>query len=79
MNYNERLRLVRELANMTQKEIGDIIGISHVSVGNLENNKNKMTVDKLIEICRYFDISADFLLFGENDSENMKKIMEKRI
>lgn len=37
MNYHDRMKMVRELANMTQKEIGDILGISHVSVGNIRS------------------------------------------
>lgn len=78
MNENERLKLIRNLANLSQKEMGEILGITGAAIGKIESNNMSITAENIRKICEHFNISCDFLLFGDNDSENMKKIMEKR-
>lgn len=79
MEIGERIKLIRQISKLNQKELGNILGISYVAVGNIENMKNNISIDNIIKICNYFDISADFLIFGKDESENIAKLLKKKV
>ena len=46
MEYNERLKQMREDADLTQRQIGEIIGTTQQQVYKYENGLQEMTVDR---------------------------------
>lgn len=62
MEYNERLKLIRTGKDITQEQIGKAIGISIQQYGKYKNGTHLMPIPYLIEICRYLNISADYIL-----------------
>ena len=62
MAYYERLREVREDADMTQAELAHILGTTRQQVGKYEAGTQEMTVSKLATICQTLGVSADYLL-----------------
>lgn len=55
----KRLRLEKE---MTQQELADKLGINRATVSSYETSALYPSVEVLIQICRFFSVSADYLL-----------------
>lgn len=65
MNYcdfGENLKILRKSRNITQKELGSIIGLSKAVVSKYENGLGYPTFDVLIRIAQYFGVTTDYLL-----------------
>lgn len=65
----KRLRALREEKNITQEELGRILGTSHVTIGRYENGERIPKLDILIDLANYFDVSLDYLLFRSDKKE----------
>ena len=71
MYYNERIQWVRENKNITQKEIADYLGIKQQQYARYEKGVNIMPVTYLPKICKYLNVSANYIL-GLTDEEQEK-------
>lgn len=65
----KRLRALREEKNITQEELGKILGTSHVTIGRYENGERIPKLDILIDLANYFEASLDYLLFRSDKKE----------
>lgn len=62
MALNENIRIARENKNLTQLELGKLIGVSNTVISNWEKGINKPDADMLCKICYALDVDANFLL-----------------
>lgn len=62
MYYTQRLKEFREKREITQKEMAETIGIKQQQYQRYENGENMMPVNYLIEICKNYKVSADYIL-----------------
>ncbi len=62
MNFNVRLKQLRQKHKLTQGELADILGLKPTAVSNYESQRNEPSFDKLIALSKYFDVSCDYLL-----------------
>ncbi|MBE5960071.1 MAG: helix-turn-helix transcriptional regulator [Lachnospiraceae bacterium] len=62
MNFNIRLKQLRQKHKLTQSELADILGLKPTAVSNYESRRNEPSFDKLIALSKYFDVSCDYLL-----------------
>lgn len=69
-----RLRKIRIDARLTQKEMGEIVGLTPGSVGALENDLYTPNFDVLRAIHSRLGISYDFIIDGANTTGNIKEI-----
>ena len=67
MYYTERLQWIRDCKNITQKELAEYLGIKQQQYARYEKGVNVMSVTYLGPICKFLDISADYLLGLIND------------
>ena len=67
MNFNARLKQLRQKHKLTQSELADILGLKPTAISNYESERNEPSFDKLISLSKYFDVSCDYLL-GVTDS-----------
>lgn len=75
MLFGDRLRMLREDRDITQKELGQIVGVSDRVIGYYEaNNRFPKDENTLKALADYFNVSLDYLL-GRN--ENKKTINEE--
>ena len=65
--YGKRIRLLREQTGMTQERLAEELNISDVHLRRLESGRSAGSVELVIEIAAYFDVSLDYLLLGVND------------
>lgn len=68
MEYVERLSAVRKAKGITQRQVCDALNITQQQYSKYERGVNELPIRYLIEICRFLDISADWLL-GLKDHE----------
>ena len=62
MNFNLRLKQLRQRHKLTQSELADILGLKPTAISNYESKRNEPSFDKLIALSNYFDVSCDYLL-----------------
>ena len=68
MYYTQRLQWIRDCRNISQKELAEAIGLKQQQYARYEKGVNMMPVTYLIKICKYLDVSADYIL-GLTDEE----------
>ena len=67
MTYIKRIRDLREDHDKTQQEIADVLGTSQTMYARYERGANEMPIRHLIALCKYYGVSADYIL-GLKDS-----------
>lgn len=60
--YFEVLRGLREDRDLTQKQIAKLLGTTQQVYSRYENGINEMPVRHLVTLCRYYQVSADYVL-----------------
>ena len=68
--FSERLKELRKARGVTQEQVADRLGVKKPSISNWENDNIMPSVDMLIKIADYFQVSTDFLLGRENSIED---------
>jgi len=60
--FIEKLRGLREDNDLTQSQIAEILGTSQTMYARYERGANEMPIRHLITLCKYYNVSADYLL-----------------
>ena len=61
-SYLKIIRDLREDNDKTQKEIADILGTSQTMYARYERGANELPIHHLITLCKYYKVSADYIL-----------------
>lgn len=62
MNYRERIKSAREDSDLTQAQIGKLLDKSQQGYNHIEAGRAELKIDDLIRLCRFYDLSADYLI-----------------
>ena len=60
--FPNRLKEVRKIQNITQKQVADGIGVTETQYQKYEHDKTKPSYMVIIDLATYFNVSADYLL-----------------
>ena len=60
--FGEKIRLLREEKELNQTELGEALGMTQRKISYLECGRYEPSFDDLRALCRYFQVSADYLL-----------------
>lgn len=60
--FSEILKQLRKDKKVTQTELGNYCGYSHVAVVKWENGQREPSIETLIKIADFFDVTLDYLL-----------------
>ncbi|MBR4934486.1 MAG: helix-turn-helix transcriptional regulator [Anaerotignum sp.] len=74
MSFAKKLRNLRELSNMSQKELSDKIGVSTVMISQYENGKKMPARPTLNKIADVFGVTTSELL-GEEENETPEEMI----
>ena len=69
VEYVKRIRDLREDRDKTQREIAQVLGTSQTMYARYERGANELPIRHLIALCRYYHVSADYIL-GLKDEMN---------
>lgn len=64
-----RLKSLREKRNMKQSELGKLLNVKEAAISKYESEKVPLTADTLIKLSNIFNVSIDYIL-GINDNSN---------
>lgn len=62
MDYRKRIRAVREDRDLTQTEVGKLLKKTQQGYNHIENGRAELKIEDLIALCRYYNLSADYLI-----------------
>lgn len=71
--FPERLKELRQSNNLTMDMLGKEIGSTRGTISNFENGYKKPSLDILVRLADYFNVSIDYLIGRTNDPELHKK------
>ena len=57
-----RIRAARLRAGLSQKELGEAVGLSHKAISTIESGSRSTTIEKLVLLADFFGVSTDYLL-----------------
>ena len=60
--FSQRLLELREKRNLNQRDLAKGIGMTQAAISRWEKNIQIPDIESLIKLCRFFDVSADYLL-----------------
>ena len=71
MNYIENLKKIRLSRGMSQMAVAAVLEINQQQYCRYENGQNEIPVRHIITLCKFYGISADWLLgLKEEHSDN---------
>ena len=76
---NNNLKYCRQSLEMTQKELGNIFGVSQYTVSGWENNNDAIPLTKLVKFCNLYHYSMDYVtgLKKKNTFNNNQTKLDK--
>lgn len=69
MSFYQRLKDLKEDADLTQKDVADIIGVSVNHYGKYERGETDLPFEKAILLAEYYNVSLDYLA-GRTNRKN---------
>lgn len=79
MEFHEKFQELRKNRGLTQEELAEALFVSRTAISKWESGRGYPSIDSLKEISRYFSVSIDELLSGEQlvfiaEKENKKNL-----
>ncbi len=65
----DKIKELRKKMKITQKELGQQVGLSTSSIGMIESNRQGASSEKLKEIADFFGVTVDYLLSDDDNKE----------
>ncbi len=79
MNFATNLQKLRKKENMSQESLAEKLDVTRQSVSKWESGATYPEMDKLIAICKIFNVDMDTLVNGDVSAEKEKKDKEASI
>ena len=65
--YPHRMKDLREDNDLTQTQIAELLGVAQTTYSQYERCVRPIPVPYLIFLCRYYNVSADYMLCLSNE------------
>ena len=65
MEFNEKLQELRKQKGLTQEELAELLYVSRAAISKWESGRGFPNIESLKEISKFFSVSLDELLSGE--------------
>ena len=69
----QKLRGLREDNDLTQAQIAELLGTSQTMYARYERGANEMPIRHLVTLCKFYNVSADYLLGTTPDPKRKQK------
>lgn len=67
IQIGKRIALLRHEKKLTQEQLSEVLDISIKHCSAVERGKSSLSMEKLITLCRLFDVSLDYLIGWKDD------------
>ena len=72
MYYTRRLKEIREDRDLTQEDLAKVLQVKQQQYQRWESGVNKLSAENLIALCKFYNLSADYLLGLTDQEKNYK-------
>ena len=62
LTFAEKIRLLREEQELNQTELGRAVNMTQRKISYLENGRYEPSLEDIKMLCKFFNVSADYLL-----------------
>lgn len=62
MICSQRIRSLREDRDLTQRDVALVLKKSQQGYAHLENEQARLSIEDLITLCKFYNVSADYIL-----------------
>lgn len=69
LEYGKRIKELREMENVTQKQLAEAIGVSRSFINQYEQQYDIIPIKRLNQVANFFHVSLDYL-FGLTNAKN---------
>ncbi len=69
-----RIRRAREEMGYTREKFAETLDVSVSYLAELERGRTGISVKMLVKVCNVLGLSADYILFGEERSDDKKRL-----
>lgn len=76
-NIGERIKDLRKRKHWTQDELAHLLEVAPSSVGSYERGTRQPTIENLIRMSKYFNVSLDYLLCQTNDERTLSNFKKE--
>lgn len=73
VKFNETLKKLRREKKLSQKELGNKLGLAESTIGMYEQGKRQPDYETLLKIADFFEVTLDFLLGNPKDASSVKE------
>ncbi|WP_026896058.1 helix-turn-helix domain-containing protein [Clostridiisalibacter paucivorans] len=70
--FANRVKTLRKEKNIKQSELGNIVGLTHTAISDIERGRRTTTMEKLDALANFFEVSVDYLM-GRTDDPRFNK------
>jgi len=70
---------IRASLGITRQDLANKLGITHQQLQKYEKGKNRITVSRFLEICKYLNVSSNYFLNEEVNEEKTNPIKSQRL
>ena len=64
----KRIRQLRRGQDMTQEQLAEKLNVGTDHLGKIETGKHRCSIEILIDVAAFFDVSLDYLILGKERS-----------
>ena len=72
-NYKERIRDIREDKDIQQEIIAKLLDTTQSNYSKYERGERKLSIEDLIKLCIYYNLSADYILGFTDEAKPLPK------
>ena len=72
LTFGEKIRNLREDANLTQEQLGKQVNMTQRKVSYIEHNQYEPSIEDIKALCSFFKVSSDYLIGLSNNPEKKK-------
>lgn len=78
-SFTEKLRGLREDNDLTQAQVAEVLETSQTMYARYERGANEMPIHRLITLCRFYNVSADYFLNTAPDPRKKQKKADRNM
>ena len=72
MTFGEKIKRLREIREINQTQLGEAVYMTQRKVSYIERDQCEPCVADIVALCRFFGVSADYLLGLCEEKEDKK-------
>jgi len=73
--FGRKLRDLRRERDLSQSQLGDLLGLSRVTIANIESGKQNVQLHQIFSLASVLDIHVDRLIPSPNELEHSERFM----